>query len=63
MPVIIGFYICHCGVNIAGKVRVREVADFILGLPDVAVSRDYKFMCFGSRPGDDPKADIRDHSD
>jgi len=45
----IGFYICHCGVNIAGKVRVEDVAEFIRGLPDVVVSRDYKFMC--SDPG------------
>ena len=23
----IGFFICHCGINIASKVRVEEVAD------------------------------------
>ncbi|MEW6262624.1 MAG: FAD-dependent oxidoreductase [Thermodesulfobacteriota bacterium] len=51
MPVRIGFYICHCGVNIAGKVRVTEVADFARGLRNVAVARDYKFMC--SDPGQD----------
>ena len=45
----IGFYICHCGVNIAGRVRVEEVADFVRGLKNVAVARDYKFMC--SDPG------------
>ena len=45
----IGFYICHCGVNIASKVRVEEVAQFVRGLENVAVSRDYKFMC--SDPG------------
>ncbi|RPI75677.1 MAG: FAD-dependent oxidoreductase, partial [Desulfobacteraceae bacterium] len=47
----IGFYVCHCGINIAGKVRVQEVADFIRTLPNVVVSRDYKFMC--SDPGQD----------
>jgi heterodisulfide reductase subunit A2 len=45
----IGFYICHCGINIAHKVRVTEVAAFALKLPGVVVSRDYKFMC--SDPG------------
>jgi heterodisulfide reductase subunit A len=45
----IGFYICHCGVNIAGKVGVEEVADFARGMDNVVVSRDYKFMC--SDPG------------
>jgi len=45
----IGFYICHCGINIASKVRCAEVAEFISGLDDVVVSRDYLFMC--SDPG------------
>jgi heterodisulfide reductase subunit A len=45
----IGFYICHCGINIAYKVRVEEVAAFVRQLPNVRVSRDYKFMC--SDPG------------
>ncbi len=49
MTIKIGFYICHCGINIAHKVRVTEVADFIRGLRNVVVSRDYKFMC--SDPG------------
>ena len=25
----VGFYICHCGINIASKVRCAEVAEFI----------------------------------
>ena len=49
MEIKIGFYICHCGINIAHKVRVEEVADYIRGLRNVVVSRDYKFMC--SDPG------------
>jgi len=49
MPIKIGFYVCHCGVNIAGRVRVEEVADFVRGLRNVVVARDYKFMC--SDPG------------
>jgi heterodisulfide reductase subunit A len=49
MSIRIGFYICHCGINIAYKVRVEEVAAFAQKLPNVAVARDYKFMC--SDPG------------
>jgi len=45
----IGFFICHCGVNIASKVNVKEVAEFSSGLDNVVVSKDYKFMC--SDPG------------
>ncbi len=55
----IGFYICHCGTNIAGKVRVEEVAEYAGGLKDVAVSREYKFMC--SDPGQEMiQKDIRE---
>ncbi len=58
MSIRIGFYICHCGINIAHKVRVAEVADFIRGLNRVVVSRDYKFMC--SDPGQEMiESDIR----
>ncbi|MGD8290912.1 MAG: FAD-dependent oxidoreductase [Desulfobacterales bacterium] len=49
MMIRIGFYICHCGINIAYKVRVEEVAAFARKLPNVAVACDYKFMC--SDPG------------
>jgi heterodisulfide reductase subunit A len=55
----IGVYICHCGLNIAGKVDVEQVAAFAATLPSVAVARDYRFMC--SDPGQDLiKQDIDD---
>ena len=41
----IGVYICHCGHNIAGTVDVEAVAKWAENLPNVIVSRDYKFMC------------------
>jgi heterodisulfide reductase subunit A len=49
LPVRVGVYICHCGVNIAGKVDVEDVSEWAGSLPHVVVSRDYKFMC--SEPG------------
>ena len=41
----IGFFICHCGSNIAGMIDVEEVARYVAALPDVVVSRTYKYMC------------------
>jgi heterodisulfide reductase subunit A len=45
----IGVYVCHCGTNIAGKVDIDEVVEFAKGLDDVALVKEYKFMC--SDPG------------
>jgi len=44
-----GFYICHCGHNIAGVIDVMAVTEYAAKLPFVVVSRDYKYMC--SDPG------------
>jgi len=61
VEVRVGFYICHCGQNIAGVVDCLAVAEYIGRLPGVAVSRDYKYMC--SDPGQELiKQDIRDHN-
>jgi len=43
----IGVYVCHCGSNIAGIVDVQQLAEWAERLPNVVVSRDYKFMCSG----------------
>jgi heterodisulfide reductase subunit A len=56
----IGFYICHCGHNIAGMVDCPAVAQYIAKIPGVVVSRDYKYMC--SDPGQELiQQDIREH--
>ena len=41
----VGVYVCHCGSNIAGVVDVVDVAKWATKLPNVVVSREYKFMC------------------
>ncbi|HEM55345.1 MAG TPA: CoB--CoM heterodisulfide reductase iron-sulfur subunit A family protein, partial [Thermodesulfobium narugense] len=54
----IGVYVCHCGENIAGAVDVEAVRKFAESLPNVAIARDYMFMC--SDPGQELiKEDIR----
>ena len=45
----IGVYVCHCGLNIAGVIDVQSVAEFAAGLHNVAIARDYMYMC--SDPG------------
>ena len=60
MPIKIGFYICHCGINISYKVRVTDVAEFARKLPNVVVARDYRFMC--SDPGQEMiEKDIKEY--
>src|SRR3989304_404941 len=45
----IGVYICWCGTNIAKIVDVELIAREMEKLPNVVVSKDYKYMC--SDPG------------
>jgi len=55
----IGVYVCHCGSNIASAIDVEALAKFAEGLPGVALSRHYKYMC--SDPGQElVKRDIRE---
>ncbi len=45
----LGVFICHCGVNIAGTVDVKKVADGVGAERDVIHGVDYIYMC--SDPG------------
>ncbi|MBM3299057.1 MAG: CoB--CoM heterodisulfide reductase iron-sulfur subunit A family protein, partial [Deltaproteobacteria bacterium] len=46
----VGVYICHCGTNIGGVVDCHKIAEELgAELGEVAVCRDYKYMC--SEPG------------
>jgi len=47
----IAVYVCHCGTNIGGKVDVEKVVAWAAEQPNVAVAREYKYMC--SDPGQD----------
>jgi heterodisulfide reductase subunit A2 len=44
-----GVFICHCGINIAGTVDVKKVAEELAKQPGVVHSEDYVYMC--SDPG------------
>jgi heterodisulfide reductase subunit A len=41
----IGVFVCHCGINIAGIVRVTEVAEYAKTLPHVAYVQENLFSC------------------
>jgi len=44
-----GVFVCHCGINIAGTVDVKKVAQELAKQPGVAHAEDYVYMC--SDPG------------
>jgi len=41
----IGVFVCHCGINIGGVVRVKEVAEFARTLPHVVHVEDNLYTC------------------
>ena len=45
----IGVYVCHCGGNISDVIDVYKVVEEVKKMPEVAVAREYLFMC--SDPG------------
>ena len=47
----IGVYVCWCGTNIAKMVDVEAVSKEVATLPNVVLSKNYKYMC--SDPGQD----------
>lgn len=56
----IGVYVCWCGTNIAKMVDVEKVAEEVGKLPNVVVSKNYKYMC--SDPGQELIIqDIKEH--
>jgi len=56
----IGVYVCWCGTNIANLVDVEKVSKEIETIPNVVISKNYKYMC--SDPGQDIVVqDIREH--
>lgn len=41
----IGVFVCHCGINIAHTVDVKQLTKYARDLDNVAVSKEYKYMC------------------
>ena len=57
----IGVYVCHCGLNIAGVVDCKHVAEYAASLPNVVLAIDNTYTC--SEPGQNRiKEDIAVHN-
>jgi len=41
----IGVFVCHCGINIAQNVDVKELTEYASHLNGVVVAKEYKYMC------------------
>ena len=41
----IGVFVCHCGINIASTVDIKELIKYANSLDGVVVSKEYKYMC------------------
>jgi len=52
----IGVFVCHCGINIASTVDVKDVVNYVKRLPGVINAEDYTYLC--SDPGQEL---IREH--
>jgi heterodisulfide reductase subunit A len=41
----IGVFICHCGLNIAGVLDIKELVEYSKTLPDVVYVKDNRYTC------------------
>jgi heterodisulfide reductase subunit A len=41
----IGVFICHCGLNIAGTVDIKQLVEYAKTLPDVAYVKENRYTC------------------
>jgi heterodisulfide reductase subunit A len=53
-PLRVGVFVCHCGLNIAGTVDVKAVAEYARTIPDVVFVKENRYTC--ADPG---QAEIR----
>jgi len=47
----IGVFVCHCGINIGGTVRVKEVVEYAKTLPGVVYAGENIFTCSSDTQG------------
>ena len=41
----IGVFVCHCGLNIAGVIDMKELTDYAKTLPNVVMATDNRYTC------------------
>jgi heterodisulfide reductase subunit A len=56
----IGVFICHCGLNIAGVIDIKELVEYAKTLPNVVYVKDNRYTC--ADPGQEEiRKGIREH--
>jgi heterodisulfide reductase subunit A len=57
----VGVFVCHCGLNIAGVVDVKELTEYARTLPNVVVAIDNRYTC--ADPGQEEiRKAIKEHN-
>lgn len=41
----VGVFVCHCGLNIAGTVDIKQLVDYSKALPDVVFVKENRYTC------------------
>jgi len=41
----IGVFICHCGLNIAGTVDIKQLVEYAKTIPDVVYVKENRYTC------------------
>ncbi len=44
-PVRVGVFVCHCGLNIAGTIDVKQLAEYARTIPDVVFVKENRYTC------------------
>ncbi len=44
-PLRIGVFVCHCGLNIAGTVDIKQVVEYAKTIPDVVYVKENRYTC------------------
>lgn len=57
----VGVFVCHCGLNIAGVIDVKELTEYARTLPNVVVAMDNRYTC--ADPGQEQiRKAIKEHN-
>ncbi len=57
----VGVFVCHCGLNIAGVIDVKELTEYARTIPNVVVAMDNRYTC--ADPGQEEiRKAIKEHS-
>ena len=57
----VGVFVCHCGLNIAGTVDIKELVEYAKTIPDVVLVKENRYTC--ADPGQEEiRKAIKEHN-